>query len=91
MKGVAIVLILLLLTGCLATTPVPVKPKFPDPVPKLLEECPELSLVPSGTEKLSETISIVSKNYGQYHECRAKINAWIEWYIDQKKIYDEVK
>lgn len=90
MKKLSLVFLSLLLSGCLAT-PVPIKPKFPEAIPKLLEECPELEVIPSGTEKLSETISIVSKNYGTYHVCRAKINAWIEWYNDQKKIYDEVK
>lgn len=90
MKRLWLILLPLFLTGCFATA-VPVKPKFPDAVPKLMEECPDLELVPPGTEKLSETISIVSKNYGQYHICRAKINGWIEWYNDQKKIYNEVK
>lgn len=88
MKKLFLILPVLLLTGCLAT---PVKPKFPEAIAELMKECPELQLVPEGTEKLSETISVVTKNYGEYHKCRAKINSWIEWYNDQKKIYDEVK
>ena len=53
--------------------------------------CPELYLVPEDTTKLSETLTVVTKNYGLYHECSAKVNTWIEWYIEQKKIYDEIK
>lgn len=89
MSRVGIMLFTLLLVGC--STTVPVKPEFPGAIPKLMVECPELQLVPPGTEKLSETIAVVAKNYGQYHECRAKINGWIEWYNDQKKIYEQVK
>lgn len=77
------------LTGCLTT--VPVKPKFPEPIESLMKACPDLKVVPEGTEKLSATIAIISENYGQYHECRAKVDSWVEWYNDQKKIYEEIK
>lgn len=78
-----------LLTGCLKT--VPVKPKFPESIPELMKACPELKEVPNGTEKLSEAITIISSNYGEYHKCKAKVDSWVEWYNDQKKIYDEIK
>lgn len=81
----------ILLSGCLATTPTPVKPVFPEALKDVMITCPELYLVPEDTTKLSETITIVTKNYGLYHECRVKVNTWIEWYIEQKKIYDEIK
>lgn len=79
----------LLLSGCLVS--VPVKPKFPEPIADLMKSCPELKEVAPGTTKLSETITVITQNYGEYHLCKAKVDSWIEWYNEQKKIYDEVK
>jgi len=89
MKALIILSLLVVLSGC--ATKVPVKPKFPESVPILMEPCPELKQIPAETTKLSETISIVTKNYGLYHECSAKVNSWVEWYVEQKKIYDKIK
>ena len=89
MKLLFLLPLTILLTGCLAT--VPVKPKFPDPVPDLMKSCPDLKEVPAGTIKLSETITVITSNYGTYHECKAKVDSWIEWYNEQKKIYNEIK
>lgn len=88
MKTAVIVLPTLLLSGCLST---PVKPIFPEAIKDLMVACPELQTVPTGTEKLSETLTVITKNYGQYHECKAKVDGWIEWYTEQKKIYNEIK
>jgi hypothetical protein len=79
----------LLLAGC-ATT-VPVKPFFPNIPDSLKESCPELLLIPEGTEKLSEVLTVVTANYGEYHICRSRVDAWIKWYNEQKKIYEELK
>lgn len=79
----------ILLSGCLATAPV--KPVFPEALKEVMIACPELYLVPEDTTKLSETLSVVTKNYGLYHKCSTKVNTWIEWYIEQKKIYNEIK
>jgi hypothetical protein len=81
-------IVLLLLAGC--STAVPVKRSFPDVPAALKEECPELNKINDGA-KLSEIVGVVSKNYGQYHECRIKTEAWIEWYDKQKQIFEEVK
>lgn len=88
MKLIAI-LLLAFISGC--STVVPVKPKFPEPVAELMKACPELKEIPAGTTKLSETISIIALNYGEYHLCRQKVDFWIQWYVDQKKIFDEIK
>lgn len=88
MKIIAVIT-LMLISGC--TTTVPVKPTFPAPVAELMKECPELKKVPPGTTKLSETISVVTSNYGEYHLCRQKVNLWIEWYVEQSKIFNEIK
>lgn len=84
-----IIILILVLTGC-ATQPVPVKPKFPEPIQSLMVQCPELKDLLQ-TTKLSEVVSGVTQNYGMYHKCRLQNDMWIEWYNDQKKIYDEVK
>lgn len=78
----------LLLTGCLTT---PVKRNFPEVPAELMTACPDLIQLDPKTSKLSEVVSTVSKNYGQYHECQIKVDAWVEWYKTQKEIFDSVK
>lgn len=75
-----------LLTGCLTT---PVKRNFPEVPQEIMQACPDLKTVEQ-TEKLSDVLKVVTDNYGQYHECRAKVDAWIEWYKTQKHIFDSV-
>lgn len=83
------ILICLLLAGC--STTVPVERRFPE-VPQVLKTpCPELSEVKEGTTKLSEVLTVVTENYSKYHECKITVDAWIEWYDQQKKIFEEVK
>jgi hypothetical protein len=76
-----------LLAGCLAT---PVKRNFPEAPEELKVVCPDLQKVKQEA-KLSDVISTVSTNYTQYHDCRAKVDAWNEWYKGQKEIFDSVK
>lgn len=76
-----------LLAGCLAT---PVKRNFPEVPPELKVACPDLAKV-KPEAKLSDVILTVSNNYTQYHECRAKVDAWNEWYKNQKEVFDSVK
>lgn len=80
---------LLLLAGC--STTVPVVMKFPDAPAELTSQCPELEQTPADTKQLSKTLEVVVKNYSKYHECRAKVEAWIEWHKTQKQIYESVK
>jgi hypothetical protein len=77
----------LLLTGCLST---PVQRSFPEVPEELKVACPDLMLL-EPTTKLSEVVSVVSKNYGQYQECQIKVDTWIEWYKTQKQIFESVK
>jgi hypothetical protein len=87
MKLFLIVPVLLLLTGCLAT---PVQRSFPEVPEELKVACPDLMLL-EPTTKLSEVVSVVAKNYGQYQECQIKVDTWIEWYKTQKQIFESVK
>jgi hypothetical protein len=86
MKSLLAILLMITLTGCVA----PVKREFPKVPDQLMKPCPELIDVPN-TRKLSEVLTVVTKNYGQYNECGIKVDSWIEWYTQQKKIFDSVK
>lgn len=88
MKHLLILLPAFLLAGCLAT---PVKRTFPDVPKEMLTTCPELQEVEEGTTKLSEVLKVVTNNYSEYHECRIKMDSWVEWYKSQKEIFDSVK
>ena len=87
MKKLLLILPVILLAGCLAT---PVKRNFPQVPKELMEACPDLKQT-QPTEKLSEVLKVVVDNYGQYHECRLKVDTWVEWYKTQKEIFDSVK
>lgn len=85
--------ILFLLSGCLATSSPPPAIRMPFPiVPDDLKViCPALGLIPENTNKLSDVIDTVTDNYTQYHECKLKVDNWIEWYNTQKQINDGIR
>jgi hypothetical protein len=78
---------LLILSGC---TSVPVVMKFPEVPQDMLVACPDLKLAPE-TTKLSEVLPVVVDNYGQYYTCKDTVDSWIEWYENQKKIFNSIK
>jgi hypothetical protein len=80
---------LLLLTGC--STTVPVTMTFPDAPAELTQVCETLEKVPADTKQLSVTSEVVVRNYGRYHKCSDKVDAWVEWHKTQKQIYESVK
>jgi len=82
-----IILIPFIIAGCSAT---PVNRNFPEVPKEIMIACPELKQT-QPTSKLSDVLKVVTDNYGQYHECRAKADAWIEWYKIQKEIFESVK
>ena len=88
MKYIVIAL-MLCLTGCAGT--VPVAMSFPQVPEELKTACPDLKTIPEGTTKLSQVVSVVTENYGQYQECKIKIDAWTQWYNSQKKIFESIK
>ncbi len=83
------ILPIIFLVGC--STTVPVKRNFPEVPAELMATCPALKTVEKDTKQLSKILSVVTDNYAQYHECKIKIDSWIEWYKSQKEIFDEVK
>lgn len=86
--AVLMLILVLILTGC--STTVPVARKFPDVPADLKQSCTTLQQTPDDAA-FSDILSVVTKNYALYHECRARQDAWIEWYDAQKKIFEEVK
>lgn len=90
MKRLLILFPLILLSGCMQAT-VPVAVKFPDVPRELMETCPDLKKVNTDGAKLSNVIVVVTENYGQYHQCKVKVDTWVEWYNTQKNIYTNIK
>jgi hypothetical protein len=89
MKSLLILLLsAVLLTGC---ADVPVARHFPEVPSDLLVACPDLKLVDPNTTKLSDVVGVVAENYGQYQECKIKIDMWSEWYKSQKQIFESIK
>ena len=87
MKKLLLILPVVLLSGCLMTAPV--KRTFPEVPKELVEACPDLKQT-GDTTKLSEVIKVVTENYSEYHNCKAKVDSWVEWYKTQKTIFESV-
>jgi len=88
MKSLLLLVPTLLLTGCLST---PVKMPWPEVPKELTEACPDLKTLDEKETKLSVVVDTVVQNYSNYHECRIKVDAWIEWYKLQKEVHESVK
>lgn len=69
---------------------VPVERKFPPVNEEINADCPDLKTVPEDNTKLSVLLDTVSENYSRYHSCRVKVQGWIQWYEEQKKIFESV-
>ena len=80
---------ILLITGCSTTVPVTVR--FPDAPILILEKCPQLKTIEGESVSIVDYTKVVTLNYTTYYECGIKVENWIEWYNDQKKIYESVK
>lgn len=83
-----IIALVLLISAC---TTVPVDRKFPSTPIEIQQACPDLRTINIETTKLSGVLDVVVTNYGQYKECQVKVNSWIEWYKNQKEIFESIK
>jgi starvation-inducible outer membrane lipoprotein len=83
-----IIALALSLSACVS---VPVERKFPKAPEELTTACTDLQPIPAGTTQLSVVVETVVANYGQYQLCQTKTSIWIDWYNEQKKIFDSVK
>lgn len=89
MKKLILLLPALLLTGCFKS--IPIKMDFPDAPAELKQTCPNLKQTDENETKLSKVIEVVTENYSSYHECKLKVDAWVEWHKQQKQISDNIK
>ena len=78
-----------LLTAC--STAVPLTQNFPDAPDLLMEKCPALRTIQGEKVTIIEFTKTVSENYMTYYQCAGKQEAWIDWYNQQKNIWDETK
>lgn len=88
MKKLLIALSFLGLVGC--STTVPVTAKFPETPKHIMQMCPQLESL-NEDAKLSDVAKTVTINYTQYYSCAIKVDAWIEWYEVQKRIFEGIK
>jgi hypothetical protein len=86
---VVFIVLAFLITGC--STAVPVTQKFPDAPDMLKEKCPELKTIAGERVTIIEFTRTVSENYTTYHQCAGRTDAWIDWYNQQKKIWEQVQ
>lgn len=89
MKALLLILTLAALAGC--STTVPVKQNWPEP-PGLQSTvpCPELQKL-TEPATLSSVAKTISYNYSEYYICAVKLEAWQEWYQQQKRIHEGIK
>ena len=62
-----------------------VKEEFPDVPEPLMAKCENLSTIDKPKVLLSELLKTVTINYGKFHNCSDLVDAWQEWYTEQKK------
>ena len=85
---------ILLLSGCAffkSPTPVAIAPAFPEVPVAQMEKCPDLAVIDTKTDKLSDVLRVVSSNYTSYYTCAGKVSDWQDWYNAQKKIYEGLR
>ena len=86
---IALLGLVLLLAAC--STAVPLTQSFPDVPVMLMEKCPELKTIPGEKVTIVEFTKTVSENYTTYYQCAGRTDAWIDWYDQQKKIWEETQ
>jgi len=86
---VILIVLAFLITAC--STAVPLTQNFPDAPDMLKEKCPELKTIQGEKVTIIEFTKTVSENYTTYYQCAGRTDAWIDWYNQQKKIWEQMK
>lgn len=86
-----IVLLGLVSLSAACSTAVPLTQNFPEAPAILMEKCPELKIIAGEKTTIIEFTKTVSENYTTYHQCAGRNEAWIDWYNQQKKIFEDMK
>ena len=74
-----------------ACTSVPVVADFPTAPEMLMQRCADLKTISGDQVNIVDFVKTVTENYTTYHECSARNSAWQEWYVKQKKIWDDAQ
>ena len=83
----SILLAAAILAGC--STAVPVKQKWPAAPAELVERCQALQKADPSKTAITDLLKTVVENYGLYYQCSLKVEGWNEWYLEQKKIFEQ--
>jgi len=83
------IVLIFLITAC--STAVPLTPGFPEAPAVLMEKCTELKTIAGEKVTIVDFTKTVSENYTIYHQCAGRNEAWIDWYNQQKKIWEELQ
>jgi hypothetical protein len=78
-----------LLASC--STAVPLTQSFPQAPAMLMEKCPELKIIVGEKVTIVDFTKTVSENYTTYYQCAGRTDAWIDWYNQQKKIWEQLQ
>ena len=84
-----LIVLAFLITAC--STAVPLTQNFPDAPDMLKEKCPELKIIVGEKVSIVDFTKVVSENYTTYYQCAGRTDAWIDWYNQQKKIWEDTK
>ena len=86
---IALLGIVSLLTAC--STAVPLTQSFPQAPAVLMEKCPALKTIEGEKVSIVDFTRTVSENYTTYYQCSGRTDAWIDWYNQQKKIWEQLQ
>lgn len=65
--------------------------EFPQAPTNLLEPANDLKPLSEDKKTLTDLIENANENYSSYYVLKEKYNNWIEWYKQQKQIFESVK
>lgn len=84
-----IIMVVSLMAGC--STTAPVTARFPEPPGRgAATACPDLKKLDEGA-RLSDVANTVNINYQTYWECAVRVDTWIQWYSNQKLIFESIR
>ena len=86
---VIFIVLAFLITAC--STAVPLTQSFPEAPVMLKEKCPPLKLIEGEKVSIVDFTKTVSENYTTYYQCAGRTDAWIDWYNQQKKIWEDTQ
>lgn len=82
--------IILFLVVFLTACTLPVKQEFPKVPNTFMEQPAPLKLV-NDNSSFSDMLEVMLDNYSSYYVVSERLNAWQNWYKQQKALFEEVK